>query len=651
MNRLIRHLAGGLLLSVALAFVSIQTNVEFLGGGIDVSISSDAHALLVKKQLAENPDGTRDTAFPTGNKPIGGSVCSTWTCDDFGAAVADIDEDSATQVTLAVDSPTDEGEIGLAYKSFASGDINARALLPAIASWDGYTGHNFTGVGVGIRETTEVNPEDDYFAQCWLPKTGGLRCKYGTPGNTSNFTGELSEVGPIHTVAQYDESATDLKFGYSSDGNTFTQLGETVDKTLTCTVSDPCLGYAFVTSHATGQTTILSVTEFTANSTLTNIGAPPTDPGPRQVFASINFESGQLQANGTDPDGVFLATLPEPQTDTNACPHIGTFSSGGDTLVKQCSIGSGGAGPLTSIDARVAASDTVPASGNGGGAEVVNPRAGDFFFRNAIYFGKDYSQFTGNSLKNKPRVTMVQNNTYRTTFDKEGYTSISVYLPENFEHETGKKGDVGRNNILNMSNAQAFFAIQYFVPTAGTVAHWHLQRNDSDSTTDWNDTPNIYTDIGSVVPDLGKWTDFIIRWLWNPARSGQGYACPRNFTSAPAVSGAINASYDCDVGILQVWKSTGDPDVNGDRQMELVHSQLNTMVGLVPLASQPLIAHSIRQYKFGWHSQPTDVAGPIWHGYDEIYWGEVVRDGTTWQDVHPTQKACADIAVEPLDCP
>ena len=55
-----------------------------------------------------NPDGTVDTAYPAGNKPVSGGACPTgWTCATKGDATEDIDEVSASAVTAP---PTPEGE-------------------------------------------------------------------------------------------------------------------------------------------------------------------------------------------------------------------------------------------------------------------------------------------------------------------------------------------------------------------------------------------------------------------------------------------------------------------------------------------------------------------------------------------------------------
>ena len=335
----------------------------------------------------------------------------------------------------------------------------------------------------------------------------------------------------------------------------------------------------------------------------------------RHVLFTGDFESGQIQKYGSVPDGFFVKTLPHPQ---------GT--------VEEVVIGKGGAGPDSNLDTRVVSSEVV-------GSELVKPRSGRFFIRTAICHDKKYDGFGGNSELNKPRTSViVKNEQMKFDYDVEGYTGFSIYLPKNLENETGKRGEQGKNMLMNISapGAAEFFTLSYWVPTSaeggGGDAHWWIRLNHSTRSTDRDRTENI--DLGSVVGDKGKWTDFVIRWRSNP------FSVDTN----PYKAGVPNAKdqlYRGNKGILQVWKAEGSVNSDGNRMMALKVNKVNTPVGLVPHKDWKL-GHSFRQYKHGWHLQPTSVAGPVWIGFDEIHFGLVSGDATSYEDVHASRLSCTD---------
>jgi hypothetical protein len=346
--------------------------------------------------------------------------------------------------------------------------------------------------------------------------------------------------------------------------------------------------------------------------------------GDQHVYFTGDFETGKVQTAGTSWDGFYVKTLPDPQ---------------GNTV--EVNIGHGGAGPDTNLDTRVVRSELV-------GSELVTPRKGSFFIRSAIYFNKDYSGFTGNSGKNKPRTLIVAvKGDQRFDYDVEGYTGFSIYLPKNLENETGKRGEQGKNMLMNISapGAAECFTLSYWVPTSaeggGNDSHWWIRLNHSTRSTDRDQTENI--DLGSVVGDKGKWTDFVIRWRCNP------FSVDTNPYKA-GVPYAKDRLYEGNKGILQVWKADGSVDGDGNRRMVLKVNKVNTPVGLVPHKDWKL-GHSFRQYKHGWHQQPTSVTGPVWIGFDEIRFGLSVRDATAYSDVHASQLVCTDCLATPNVAP
>lgn len=327
-----------------------------------------------------------------------------------------------------------------------------------------------------------------------------------------------------------------------------------------------------------------------------------------------SFESGQLKTAGSRTDGFFLQTLPDPQ--------------GG---VDYVNVGSGGAGPDSGLDARVVSRESV-------GSEIVRPRKGNYFFRGAIYFDKDYSRMPANinEDRNKPRFTlMMGDEDLRFDYDEEGFLGFSVYTPRNFEHELGIKDFRGGVTLLstNPKTESTAWSLKPFVAEDQNEAHWWFIYNTNDTSTREGDS-KIYVDLGPVRADIGKWTDFVIRFRLNP------FSVDTN-PAALGIDDAKDKLYEGNKGILQLWKGEGSVDEDGNRKMVLKLDLVNTPVGLVPLASER-IHHSFRQYKFGWHHNPTTVKGPIWFGFDEIRYGLVDRDGTSYSDVHPAGLPCPE---------
>jgi hypothetical protein len=333
----------------------------------------------------------------------------------------------------------------------------------------------------------------------------------------------------------------------------------------------------------------------------------------RNVNFTGSFESGKILANWSSTDGFFMHTVPIEQ--------IGSLSVASNQ---------GGFGPDTKLDTRVVSSDVV-------GGDIVQPRSGKFFVRSALYFEKSYIEL--NSGLNKPRSKIYPNHeNHKYDFDVEGYLGFSIYLPRNFEHETGvtdSRGSVQLYQGMTASAAYTPWALRIYVP-GGNVAHWIPYLNVNDRSVKSGGKREF--DLGPVTDDLGKWTDFIVRYRMNPFST----------TTNPAKSGIAMSKdqvYEGNKGIFQMWKSVGDADEYGNRKMQLVIDLENQPVGIVPHATER-IKHLFRVYKYGWHNNPTTVKGPVWVGFDEIRDGRVIANGTQYSDVHPLQRLCTDSCPE-----
>lgn len=330
----------------------------------------------------------------------------------------------------------------------------------------------------------------------------------------------------------------------------------------------------------------------------------------RKVYFTGDFESGQIPSKGARHDGFYIATLPNPQSGTTT---LHTGQSNFD--------------PGTAADTRVVTSDTV-------GGEKVLPRSGNYFLRTEVFRDKNYLELNDNA-KNRPRSKIYMSDpSLRIDFDQEGYVGFSIFTPRNFENELAVRDHRGSAMVFEMSSdsVRSLINLGVWVQQPANEAHWFLRIYTNDLSVREDERQPQVVDLGPVSGDVGKWTDFVLRYRFNP------FAVATN----PAAKGIVDSRdklYEGNKGILQVWKSEGSADNNGNRKMSLLVDKVNQPIGLVPHATQA-IRHYWRIYKFGWLSNPTSLTHPVWFGFDEIRQGLVIRDGTTYADVAPSGAPC-----------
>jgi hypothetical protein len=272
------------------------------------------------------------------------------------------------------------------------------------------------------------------------------------------------------------------------------------------------------------------------------------------------------------------------------------------------------------------------------GGTVVSPRRGNYFVRGVLYYDKDYTEL--NDGLDKPRFGLaVRNEEHTFDFDDEGYLGFSVFIPETWEDETGSTGIPGGLQVLTVgvNTGSTLLGIVIYVPNGETKSRWYARLFNDDRSTEGTNETKTMVDLGPVSPDKGKWTDFVIRYRSNPFKT-------RTNPASLGIPNAFNRTYEGNRGIMQIWKSEGRVDGNGNREMIRKYSVINAPVGLVPGADdgRSKIGFGVRGYKYGWQREQTTVTGPIWIGLDEVRQGQVARNGTTYADVHPAGLACTD---------
>ena len=341
----------------------------------------------------------------------------------------------------------------------------------------------------------------------------------------------------------------------------------------------------------------------------------------RNVHFTGDFESGQIQNKSSTKDGFFVHTLPKAQPGTQSVSSPdSTFAAG------------------TNMDTMVVTSEVV-------GGETVTPRKGGYFLRSALYYDKNYAGL--NDGLNKPRSKIYMSDpVHRIDHDTEGFVGFSIYTPKNFESELGIKGTAGATMlfVINSTASRSHVQLYQYAASSDAEAHWYLLYHVNAKSTNEDGSSIKAIDLGPVSADVGKWTDFVIRYRFNPFSTATNPA-------AIGIPNSVNKTYQGNKGILQVWKSVGSVNGSGNRNLSLEVDQVNVPIGLVPHATDKLI-HYWRIYKYGWHNNPTTVQGPVWYGFDEIRQGLVARDGTGFADVNPSGLSCtvgcADVPVMPL---
>lgn len=335
----------------------------------------------------------------------------------------------------------------------------------------------------------------------------------------------------------------------------------------------------------------------------------------QELTMVADFESGRILPNTGPRDAGFIRTLPEPQRGDET---IGTAQ--------------GGCGPSSNCDTKVIRNASVD-------GQDVYPRNGNFFLQMLLDIRKDYTGLNGGLPKPRNSLTW-HNDIYRWDFDVERWIGFSLFIPVGFEDETENAGitftEIGTDSSAHLA--------KLMIGKRGSDpdSRWYLEYESSDKSA--TNDGKVIIDMGSIEPDKGKWTDFVIRLRANPFST----------TTNPArlgISGAIDRQFAGNKGILQLWKSAGVVDPQGNRRMVNKIDIVDRPVGLVPATVQGKnqLKFEARLYKGQWQGnkgRTSSVIGPqIWVAWDEIRFGDA-RDGIGYQDVNPSRLPCTDACAE-----
>ncbi len=524
----------------------------------------------------------------------------------------------------------------------------------ATASGDTVTVGEVTSFTVG----TTATPDADWYIRFQNADVSRwVRGSFGLSSSSQDFTWSLAtwtatHTGTIGTATITTSGNTAPAFTVAPTAVSLSSAGGTIQFTASDADGDP-LVYALTTTRygitinsTTGLVTVTAVAAGTSGnivvtasdgilSATATCAVTVSEVAGRTVEGSISLTSAGLLANA-NADGVLIGTLPETQTAWNA-DYIGPGGASGTI---------GGCGPATSYDLRVVA------SGSTVGADTVTAREGTHFLRGQMVLSKDYGALNGatvadDPVDDKPRWwAQLSHSSKEFNFDTETYFGFSIWLPTDWEHETGITSVNGNVSLLSLiaggstTRTQLMLGLWTDDSLGQSATHWNIEVADSDTVTTEAGNKTVY-ELGSVITDadLGKWTDIVIRARFNP------FATATN--PYPGITSSVNTTYQANRGILQVWKSTGALlGTSTYRTMERRFNRINTPVGLVPYGTSG-VDNGIQQnwpkgYKPGWKKsfsgQTSDVAGPIVFAWSACRWGRATI-GTTLADVAPNNEA------------
>jgi hypothetical protein len=177
----------------------------------------------ISLQLAANYDATRNSKYPTGNKPQGGTCPPTgWTAVSLGDAGGDICG-SATEFDVAASGTHQISDSRIVHKDAGNGDVQLKARIT-----DSYTGttQNFSGVGIQLREAAT---DTAYAISCHSLRNSAtaIQAQYGANGSYTTANGAAGQARPRYVALTYDLSTGDLKCHASADGTTYTEVAST----------------------------------------------------------------------------------------------------------------------------------------------------------------------------------------------------------------------------------------------------------------------------------------------------------------------------------------------------------------------------------------------------------------------------------------
>jgi hypothetical protein len=301
-------------------------------------------------------------------------------------------------------------------------------------------------------------------------------------------------------------------------------------------------------------------------------------------------------------------------------------------------------------------------SGTVGGDAGVIPRTGTHFLRDTVHYNKPYDingrvstgdLKGGNSGHNKPRSQITMPGETDVLSDLKGWAAASIYIPSDYADENGVTSGDSRNTFFTFGPDGGSAGLGNFsignpggdIPTtdifgnstpsgAGNVWVWRERYNPVGFTASNNLGQVWWHNLGAIDEDRGLWVDFVFEWVWNPMDTT---AAPS--TIDPAGSTRVHQANN---GMFRVWKSTGPYiDGNQNRLMRMIydhdaHPDHPFRTGTLPSSGNEEMDFGCRQYRFGWHRNPTTTRDPVSIGWDCIRMGAEVRDGTQYEDVHPT---------------
>ncbi len=612
-----------------------------------------------------------------------------WTEQNLGDdATGSIDELSAQNVNVSAEGTVDPDDGTVAYQLDTSGsDIQLICQVPEI-----YLGTlvDFTFFGLQIREALTGAPIVMQLASPNLESGGsaGNRAKIRTvTDGTASFyaQGLTSLLRPKFQAITVARGTSEVKFWESDDGvaNNYQQIGATLSQTLATNLY--CCLYG---NSQSGGLATASFTNATLSNTITISQAAP--PAQRNLRGHLTWETGALQANGFQQDGLytdgfFIRAIREDTIPTrtitnvtNSTTPVATYT--GAVIAEGTGLMFSSVEGMTELEGRLfrarnPTSSTFdlyqdgddtgynPSKTTEGNTQTDTSGYGTFSGSALAQAYQEYSDDGDNLPANhdvklegaafSPPSNDVGSANAMGPLLGSNFLSTRIHYWKDYKVDLGNLSQEVNNPRFSSSlgngqeffyNEEEFFCFPYFLPS----------NFDHETTHDGNQSRNQlylvnavdeHSTNNPVVLNLVGWPTGSFDHLVMDYATGD--------VNDPQVRDVDLGSIEGDVdlwawviirlknhvsdGILEVWRTTGADLGSGRRALTQVFSR--TGVGAGTQGGINGFRHAFRQYKFGWHSSNNTIDSTVfWIGFDEFRYGGV-NEGTVFEDIEPFQQS------------
>lgn len=244
-----------------------MTRMKALAGGL-LLLASFAAQASITVTLVPSFDGTRNTKYPLGDKPVGGGdtciTAASYTCDVLGTATANFDAVDSNTQTINCNSTSGFCMATTAIGSEANRHIEIRVFNP---EWNSSSS---AVAGIYFGSSTW---ESGYAAMARLAQAGVVRCRTDNWGVPLSQTGQAGTSAPIYIGLEYTAATNMVTCWESANGTDWVQIG--TEQAATGNIGSGNRIGVFVNSNNDGSPVTMSFDVIENSTTLSFADDPP----------------------------------------------------------------------------------------------------------------------------------------------------------------------------------------------------------------------------------------------------------------------------------------------------------------------------------------------------------------------------------------